>query len=101
MIMAAVNPSFQLEMAFREPTDDEVCVCKDSITIDPQEAISKGLKNLYTKGYLTKETVNRMLEEYNFEGMSIREIVEDDYYAEKMLELVNELKVLNKKRSRY
>ena len=89
--MTKPNLTIRLSNAFRRLAEGVDIVPRDSIVINPAEAISEGIWQLNSIGVLSKEDAKRLIEEYCFKGLSMDEIINDQNYQSRFIELIDVL----------
>lgn len=93
--MNALAYSIKLESSFNNFCNENKFKA-DSFKIQPTEAIHDGLTWIMSKGIISKEDLSRMCNEFDFGTLSLTEIINDEYYPEKLDELLKQLEYLSK-----
>ena len=68
--------ALKLETAFRR--GDCCPFSADAFESKSQETLERGLLRLYAENLIEKSEINAWVEEYSFDGKTLREIVADD-----------------------
>ena len=86
--------ALKLETAFRR--GDCCPFSADAFESKSQETLERGLLRLYAENLIEKSEINAWVEEYSFDGKTLREIVADDGHREVLEELIRRLTELKK-----
>lgn len=89
--------SLELEDAFKLFSCD-MSFDRDTICINPTEAVETGLRWLYAEGIINEQDFTMMCEEYNWETMTLEEAVTNCNAEETISELICRLKIMAKKK---
>lgn len=68
----------------------------DEFETDFQGTLELGLSRLYAENLIEKSEINAWVEEYSFDGKTLREIVADDGNREALEELIRRLNALKR-----
>ncbi len=86
--------AIKLETAFRR--GDNCPFSADEFETDFQGTLELGLSRLYAANLIEKSEINAWVEEYSFDGKTLREIVADDGNREALEELIRRLNALKR-----
>lgn len=89
--MTKLELTLKLYEAFRRLSGGVEIVSRDAIEINPSVAISEGIWHLSSIGVLGKKDAQRLIEEYDFNNLSMDEIINDPIHMEKFIELIDVL----------
>lgn len=89
--------SLELETVFKLFSCD-MPFDRDTICINPTEAVEKGLQWLYADGIINEQEFSMMCEEYNWGTMTLEEAITNCNAEETISELIRRLEIMAQKK---